>query len=375
MFEMKGKFADAKVFATDCDEVSVSQLQALLDHQAFEGSQIRIMPDVHAGAGCVIGFTCRMGKPVVVPNLIGVDIGCGVLAHKLPGQIVSLETFDKWVHDVVPAGFHIHDKPLPLTAESFEHDLLTVCEMIGYDYNKARCSLGSLGGGNHFIELGTVTAPDVAIPECWLTIHSGSRNFGLSVCNFFQRIAIAKCGKMGGLEYLDGRDRDDYLFCMQVAQAFADLNRTMILRSILPSTTPSPGSIVTSVHNYMSVGECEFGVIRKGAISAFSGQTLVIPWNMRDGLIIGTGKGNADWNNSAPHGAGRRLSRSKAKTELSMEKFEQEMQGIYSTSIHRSTLDESPMAYKDPTDIREQLKDTVVENFTVKPIYSFKAGN
>jgi len=381
MFELVGKYASAKVYVDKLEESAIAQLQALLNLAAFEGATIRIMPDAHAGAGCVIGFTCLMAKPIVVPNLIGVDINCGVLSYCiLPNGELLLPSLDRVIRETVPSGFNAH-KRIPLATRQyldrnprFVKQLKDTCSAIDYNYEKAIGSLGTLGGGNHFIELGKSPTTN----HLWLTVHTGSRNFGLCVCKHYQQLAVKTHGKLGGLEWLEGTERDNYIRDMGTAQEFASANRNLILNSITDSTHlikdggVSVTGFVESVHNYMdtTIGN---GLIRKGAISAKEGEAVIIPWNMKDGLVIGIGKGNTDWNNSAPHGAGRALARNVAKKTLDIQKYKEAMKGVYSTCVTKATIDESPQAYKDPKIIEAQLTDTIEVLDRVPSIYNFKA--
>lgn len=382
MIILNGNCNFAKIFTDKLDDTTKEQLEGMLNHPVFgEKKQIRIMPDCHAGKGSVIGFTMPVGNHVI-PNTVGVDIGCGIYSWNLGKLNIDLTELDNIIHENIPAGFNNRTDPYSLYdifAESndfaFNIELTSICANMELNYLDIRRSIGSLGGGNHFIELG-VDEND----NKWLTVHTGSRNFGLKVANYHQKKAKQLMDDMfieveKGMEYLPlTLGGQDYLNDMRVAQKLAHYNRIVIGKIIMDKLS-STGSLVTpidkvfSVHNYIS----DDNIIRKGAISAHAGERVVIPFNMRDGLIIAKGKGNYDWNNSAPHGAGRILSRTKANEELTMDKFKESMSGIFSTCISKDTLDESPMAYKPMEEILQHIKDTVEIEKTVKPIYNFKS--
>jgi RNA-splicing ligase RtcB len=401
MLELKGTCRSAKIFAVDIEHSALEQIRNVVNHPAFAGQTIRVMPDVHAGAGCVIGFTSTFGDKVV-PNIVGVDIGCGVAAWKLPGASVEFEELQDFIRHRIPYGSGTRER----TADDFEELAEKMAERLAesdrsvpdeglrrYGVEIARLrriagfiertcastkqetdyvfrSIGTLGGGNHFIE---VDRDDSG--ALWLTVHSGSRNFGLKVANFHQAKAREKKGKMGGLEYLEGEDTREYLEDMETAQAYARLNRYVMGHRILSRFFGmSPREIdeaedVESVHNYISTSD---GIIRKGAISAMADEKLIIPWNMRDGLVLGVGKGNPDWNSSAPHGAGRRMSRSEAKEKLSLDRFEKTMAGIWSRTVNKATIDEAPFAYKNHEEIERAIEPAVEIRLVLKPVYNFK---
>lgn len=383
--EYRGKYASCKVFTHDIGEHDVAQIYDFLNSPVFEGCPIRIMPDVHPGKGSVIGFTSPLG-PKVIPNVIGVDIGCGVMSLKLegfkPDKVIPLfPEFDKYLRTKVPSGFLSLERPSKRRQwlyqwwfgegsdwDGFEEAIENLCARVGADTSKVWCSCGSLGGGNHFIEIGK--GDDDTL---WLTVHSGSRNFGLRVAGFHQKNAVKKMGRKGGLEWLEGEDAQCYLRDMRVAQKFAMLNRLVMLDVLADffDVKLRNAEIITSVHNYIGADD----IIRKGAISATTGEAVVIPWNMRDGMILGVGKGNADWNYSAPHGAGRRMSRSQAKQEIPMADFKASMKGVWSSCISQSTVDEAPQAYKPSEDVVRYIADTVEVTNRLKPIYNFKAGS
>ncbi|KAJ6247986.1 RNA-splicing ligase rtcb [Anaeramoeba flamelloides] len=393
-----GEHCEALIYSPELDEKTQEQIQATMDHIAFKGSTVRIMPDVHAGAGSVIGFTATLTDKII-PNIVGVDIGCGVVAVNLGKQTFDEERFkevDKFIHKTIPSGFNIN------RGEQLEKDMLAVLQSIdperdleetinqfkelgkaiGVDINQQNKkkrnkrknvimrSIGTLGGGNHFIELDRDDQEDV-----WLTVHTGSRNLGLQVANFHQRKAKGIVGKMNGREYLEGENAKLYYKHMEIAQFYAKFQRRMIAHRICQGYFELPLSSVTvieSVHNYINF---EDNIIRKGAISALDGEKVVIPFNMAAGLIIGTGKGNPDWNNSAPHGAGRVMSRTKAKKTIPLDDFKKVMKkaGVWSSCVVKSVLDEAPQVYKNFEEIMIFIEPTVKIERILKPIYNFKA--
>jgi tRNA-splicing ligase RtcB len=270
----------------------------------------------------------------------------------------------------VPSGFSVHNTPPTVNDPDLYEDVINVAKLTGQDLARVIRSYGTLGGGNHFLEYG------ITGQQGWLTVHTGSRNFGYRVAAYFQDIANKTYPyDQKSLSWLEGDDFVQYCHCMQVAQRFAAANRRIILASILSEMNVVAIDTVESVHNYIEFAPIDEKMIfRKGAICASKDERVIIPWNMRDGLIIGEGKGNADWNCSAPHGAGRTMARGRAKRELSMEEFTSQMRDVYSTCINKDTLDESPMAYKDSASVEAQIVDTVTITHKVKPIYNFKAG-
>jgi RNA-splicing ligase RtcB len=396
--------SNLKIFTDLVEPEAINQIYNLIKQPAFQDCKVRIMPDVHAGAGCVIGFTADLGDKVI-PNIVGVDIGCGMLTIEL-GQIdIDLEKLDNVIRQYVPSGKNVHEGRIikfPKLQELY-------CYRDLKDSKRLERSIGSLGGGNHFIEVDTDNDGNK-----YLIIHSGSRNLGKQVAEYYQSLAVEimqgkdklyekqqeiietyktsgrrkeiqaaikelhrtfqpnKLGIPKELCYLEGEYRDKYLHDMRICQEYAVTNRYYIGKIILEhmglnSTTHN----FETIHNYIDM---ESNIVRKGAISAKEGELLLIPINMRDGCIYGKGKGNEDWNCSAPHGAGRLMSRSKAKEELSLEEYQNTMSGIYTTSVDTSTLDEAPMAYKPMESIVENIKDTVEIIKILKPIYNFKAS-
>lgn len=398
---------DLKIFTNNIEQTAKEQIDLLLEQEPFKDCKIRIMPDVHAGAGCVIGFTGDLGDKVI-PNIVGVDIGCGLLCVDLGNIDLDLVKLDKIINEYIPAGMNVHEKPL----KDFDFTQLYCYKELKNKDGWLEKSLGTLGGGNHFIEIDKDDDNDK-----YLVIHTGSRNLGKQVCEIYQEKAIKYCSyekemkaekeqiikeyKEQGREreiqqalievnkkysgktklpkdlcYLEGKDREDYLHDMKICQEFAVLNRVSIARIILKKyfkdcELKRGFGFFESVHNYINFKD---NIIRKGAISARLYEKVIIPMNMRDGCIIGFGKGNEDWNYSAPHGAGRTMSRNIARNTINMEDYEKSMEGIYTTSVNESTIDESPFAYKPMEEILEHIKDTVEVHKIIKPIYNFKAG-
>ena len=392
MFELNGRFGNCKIFTDNVDQETLSQLSMLLNQPFVQNSQIRIMPDTHAGKGCVIGTSMTVQKEIC-PNLVGVDIGCGVLAVKIEETDADLKKLDSVIHEKVPSGFAIHSKAINKS---------NIAELIApADVEKGYRSLGTLGGGNHFIECDKDESGNI-----WLVIHTGSRYLGLEVCKHYQNIAFRKItkradiindavqklkseGKFDEIEktikdiksrevsipkdlaYVTGSDFDDYIHDMKITQEHAYINRNTIADVICSAMKWHIVEQVHTVHNYIDTDSM---ILRKGAVSSQKGERLIIPINMRDGSLICTGKGNPDWNFSAPHGAGRIISRSQAKSNFSLEEYQREMSGIYSTSVNYSTIDESPMAYKPMDEIIANIEPTVEINEVIKPIYNFKAS-
>lgn len=392
-----------KIFTRNIEDAALNQINELLEQDAFKDAKVRIMPDVHAGKGCVIGFTGDLGDKVI-PNIVGVDIGCGMLCVELGKVDIDLEKLDKVIRDNVPSGRNVHE--LPIQSSNLYLDELYCKRMLNNKDNWLERSLGTLGGGNHFIEVDVDNDGNK-----YLIIHTGSRNLGKQVAEIYQNKAIEYCSydkemkdeknkiikeyKEQGREkdiqqalldvnnkyngktklpqdlcYLEGDLRKQYLHDMLICQAFATHNRKYIASVILEHMNLVEKYNFHTIHNYISFDD---NIIRKGAISARKGERVLIPINMRDGCIIGIGKGNDDWNQSAPHGAGRIMSRAKAKEILRLKDFENSMNGIYTTSVSESTIDESPMVYKPMDEIIKYIGDTVEIEKIIKPIYNFKA--
>ena len=382
MQTFRGKYNSANVMIDELDQETISQIYSFLNHPAFANTYIAIMPDTHAGAGAVIGYTAKMNE-YVIPNVVGVDIGCGVLAYPLEVTDIDFKKFDQFIKKNVPSGFNIRstDEKMVIGKKPRDFfrtadDVLDLAGKTGQEREKVIGSIGTLGGGNHFIEIDKTDDG-----KFWLLIHSGSRNFGLRVANHYQGKAkeLLKTMFVGAdayknLEYLPiGFGAEEYLEAMRIAQDYARLNRGVMAQVIMHFFGESAwnNEAIETVHNYINF---EDKIIRKGAVSAHEGERLVIPFNMRDGVIVCKGKGNKKWNYSAPHGAGRILSRRKAKETLSMDEFKSSMEGIYTTTATENTIDESPMAYKDKDVIIEAIQETVEIEFFMKPVYNFKAG-
>jgi len=361
MFEVKGKYGTAKVFSKIRDAKAVEQIQVLMDQPFVEGCKVRIMPDYHWGAGCTIGFTAGLGE-YIVPNLVGVDIGCGMYVESLGNQDFDLKSFDRVVHEI-PAGFKSWKQPIQ--EAPFMRKLLCFDEIKSSVIDK---QVGTLGGGNHFIELDR----NERSGEIFLVIHSGSRNIGKQIADHYQKLAEKTCKAdiPRQLKYLKGELAQRYLHDMSLCQEYASLNRQTMGKHI-SRYFGVRGQHFQTIHNYIDSSD---NIIRKGAVSAKNGEKLIIPMNMRDGSLVCIGKGNLDWNNSAPHGAGRLYGRKQAMRILNLSEFRATMKDVYSTTVNRDTLDEAPMAYKPTEEIIEAIQDTVIIQSQIKPIYNFKAG-
>lgn len=369
MIELQGKYNTAKVFTDNVESEAVGQIINLLNQEFVAGSQIRIMPDTHAGAGCTIGTTMTI-QDKIVPNLVGVDIGCGMETVLLNDNHVELQRLDKMIHEVIPAGFSVRKNAHKLY-QTIDLSKLRAVKQVNLE--RARLSLGTLGGGNHFIELDQDDAG-----KLYFVVHSGSRNLGKQIAEYYQRAAYKALMAKGNpqkmdknLAYVEGDLLDDYLHDMAMVQQYASLNRRAMVQEIVKAMKFKIDEQFTTIHNYIDL---ENMVLRKGAISAQKGERVLIPINMRDGSLVCIGKGNPDWNCSAPHGAGRLMSRSVAKQNVTLSQFKASMEGVYSTTVTRSTIDESPFAYKPMQEIVENVTDTVDIIKTIKPIYNFKAA-
>lgn len=370
MIEINGKYTNAKIFTDNVDDLAIGQIIHLVNEPIAKDMQIRIMPDVNYAKGTVVGtsmLSLSNKLEIVSPSIIGTDIGCGVLIRKVKiDKRIKFDKLDKIIAKAIPSGAKIND--------SEEVGALSALRDLSFKIDKDRMSifarsLGTLGGGNHFIELGQDESGDY-----WLSVHTGSRILGQEVYNWHTMIARENFKKQDtrqvNFAYLEGSTLDNYLNDVRVAQLFAHLNRKLILDKICQGMKWSPLDEIDSVHNYIDL---ENSIIRKGATSSQENEKQIIPLNMRDGFLIASGKGNYDWNYSAPHGSGRKHSRSKAKESLDLNRFKSEMQGIYSTSVGKSTLDESPMAYKKTNEIISLIDDTLEIDLHVKPKYNFKA--
>lgn len=401
MIEVNGKYNDALIFIDIVEDAAISQIELLCNQEFVKDSKIRIMPDVHSGAGCTIGTTMTI-KDKVVPNLVGVDIGCGMEIVKLKNKHIELQQLDKLIYNKIPSGFDIRETSHKYSKEI---DLLNLRCILNANINiiKAERSIGTLGGGNHFIEANKDSENNI-----YIVIHSGSRHLGLEVANYYQNegfkalngsskqdidkliLELKSQGKQKeiqstlkhlkqtfktdipkSLAYVSDDLFDDYIHDMKLVQKFAELNRKAMMNEIVKGMKLDVVEQFTTIHNYIDTDNM---ILRKGAVSAQTNQKLLIPINMRDGSLICIGKGNRNWNYSAPHGAGRLMSRTKAKNSFTVSEFKKQMKGIYSTSINKDTLDECPMAYKNIDDIVNNIKDTVEILDIIKPIYNFKAG-
>ncbi len=369
MMEINGVYANAIIYTDEIEASAIGQIQALCDQPFAAGSKIRIMPDVHTGKGCTIGTTMSVGE-YVVPNLVGVDIGCGMDVVLLRERRLNLPALDSFISKNIPHGRDVREKP---HRNSSRIDLSELNCFGEIDTRRAMESIGTLGGGNHFIEVDRDEED-----KLYLVIHTGSRNLGLQVAEYYQKLAYERVGGRSQTEipfelaYLSGEDRDRYLHDMAIMQRYAALNRQTIRDCILDGLKLHEAEFFTTVHNYIDL---EHGILRKGAVSARAGERLLIPLNMRDGALICVGLGNDDWNQSAPHGAGRLFSRSQAESSFTLSAFRQSMEGIYSSTVSRDTLDECPMAYKDPQTIISAIGDTVRIEKQLRPIYNFKSSD
>ena len=401
MFEIKGKINTAVCYATVAEEAAIEQIRRMCDYPLTEGSRVRIMPDVHAGKGCTVGTTMTITDKAV-PNIVGVDIGCGMYTVKLQEAEIDFGKLDAAAH-YIPSGQNVWES----RAERFDLTSLR-CFRELKDTKRLERSLGTLGGGNHFIEV------DLASDgTAYLVIHSGSRNLGKQVAEYYQQLAIDLAKGIG--EYLAARDEiirtykeqgrrreiqaalaqlkwekentepevpsdlcwlsgkylEDYLHDVEICQAFARRNREKMAEILLDRAELTGLEAFHTIHNYIDTGEM---ILRKGAIAAHAGETVLIPINMRDGSVLAVGKGNPEWNYSAPHGAGRIMSRTAAKSTLSMDEYRETMKGIYTTSVNEKTLDEAPMAYKSLEDIIDVIRDSVDVLEILRPVYNFKAA-
>lgn len=402
MIKIKGKVNTAICYASVVEDEAIQQIQRMCDQEFTKDSKIRIMPDVHAGKGCTIGTTMTIVDKVV-PNIVGVDIGCGMYTVKLGNVDINFEKVDK-AANYIPSGRSVWQSK----TEHFDLAALR-CYRSLKDTKRLERSLGTLGGGNHFIEIGVASDGNK-----YLVIHSGSRNLGKQVAEYYQKLAIdlhrgkeeffvqkdkliesyKKQGRRNEIQkalknleknwetkesnipkdlcYLYGSYLDDYLHDIEICQKFAQRNREKIAEIILEETNMKPLSTFHTIHNYINIKEM---ILRKGAISAHKDELVLIPINMRDGSILAKGKGNPEWNYSAPHGAGRIMSRTQAKQTFDLNAYKKTMEGIYSTSINKSTLDEAPMAYKSIDNIIEDIQGCVDIIDIIKPVYNFKAAD
>ena len=400
MLEIKGRINTAVCYANVIEEEAIEQIRRMCDYEFTEGSRIRIMPDVHAGTGCTIGTTMTVVDKAV-PNIVGVDIGCGMYTVNLGKDSIDFEKLDEAAH-FIPSGMNVWEEK----QESFNLQELRCFSSLNYT-ERLECSLGTLGGGNHFIEI-----DEAADGTKYLVIHSGSRNLGKQVANYYQRRAVEL--HKGKYDYIQKRDEiirsykeqgrsseieaalkmlspektestipedlcflygdhlADYLHDVEICQRFARRNREKMAEILLERTGIAGGEAFHTIHNYIDTEEM---ILRKGAIAAHAGEKVLIPINMRDGSVLAVGKGNPEWNYSAPHGAGRIMSRHAAKEQLSLTEYQETMKGIYTTSVNESTLDEAPMAYKSLEDIIDVIRDSVDIIDIMRPVYNFKASD
>ncbi|MGE7624480.1 RtcB family protein [Viridibacillus sp. NPDC096237] len=400
MIEVQGLHTNAKIFSHIKQDKAVEQVQELCDQPFLHGAKIRIMPDYHAGKGCVIGTTIVL-KDKVVPNLVGVDVGCGVHVTKIAPIDIDFQKLDDTIKQYVPSGTNLHDNgSIRYVTNNFPKAKQFVASHILND-ERSKLSLGTLGGGNHFIEVSQDEDGYL-----YLCIHTGSRSVGAKIATYYQKLAYEKIqlrdvseivvtlkeqGRFQEIQqalkqyqkettiipkdlaYVQGEDFQNYIHDMKLAQQFAKENRRQIALSIIEHLDFEKHIVeeFDSIHNYIDTDNM---ILRKGAISAQKGEQLIIPINMRDGSIIAYGKGNEDWNNSAPHGAGRIMSRTQANKNLNLEDYQKTMTGIWTSSVNRETLDEAPMAYKPMEEILENVQHTVDIKTIIKPVYNFKAS-
>lgn len=393
--ELKGKYGEAKVFTSNIDDMTIAQIEGFLNEEVTKNANVRIMPDCHAGKGAVIGTTMKVTDRVI-PNLVGVDIGCGMLCVEVKSDAVDFSKLDQAIRSTVPSGIDLRTN-----AHDFTQHIAFDQVQAGFSLNKAMLSMGTLGGGNHFIELNQ--AEDGRL---FLVVHSGSRHLGVKVANYHQKKAIENLStdkdrldeliatlKAQGrqseiqqaiktfkseepavpkdLSYLTGASMEDYFHDLKIAQEFAKWNRAAMVDEIMKAMGFTEIGRIDTVHNYIDLDHM---ILRKGAISARKDELVLIPINMRDGSLLAKGKGNEDWNQSGPHGAGRILSRTKAKQQLQLEDFKSTMKDVYTTSVNADTIDESPFAYKPMHEIIENTQDTIVVQDILKPLYNFKAA-
>lgn len=401
MIEIKGKYNTAICYCDELEKSAAGQIKTLCDWEFFADSKIRIMPDVHAGLGCTIGTTMTITDKVV-PGMVGVDIGCGMETVRIDEKEMDLQRLDRLIYDRIPCGRDVRRDHHPLNGEIDLTELRCAGKM---NLERARRSIGTLGGGNHFIEVARGNGG-----ELYVVVHSGSRHLGNEVARYYQEEAFrALCGSERhqideaiarlrakgkskkiektirqikkkrakatsipkDLAYVEGEMFEDYIHDMKMIQRYAVLNRKAMMDVIIEGMNLTPLEDFTTIHNYIDM---EKMILRKGAVSAAKGEKLLIPINMRDGSLICVGKGNEDWNSSAPHGAGRLMSRREAFASLSMEEYKEEMKDIYTSCVKRATLDEAPMAYKSIHTILEQITPTADVIDHIKPIYNFKAA-
>ena len=400
MIEIRGKYNEARIFTDVADSASIAQVQQLCDQEFAAGSRIRIMPDIHAGAGCTIGTTMTITDKVV-PNLVGVDIGCGMETIRIREKRLELQKLDRLIREKIPSGFSIREKAHRYFSQI---NLNELCCARHADLPRAERSIGTLGGGNHFIEADRDDEGNL-----YIVVHSGSRHLGVEVAGYYQEAGyrmlnradassaealIARMKAEGrkkeiqkelkklknqkrtsipkALAYVSGELFEQYIHDMKIVQHFAMLNRQAMMDEIVGGMKLHVEEQFATIHNYI---DTDAMILRKGAVSARAGERLLIPINMRDGSLLCVGRGNEDWNCSAPHGAGRLMSRADARQSFTVSEFKKQMAGIYTTSVSRATLDECPMAYKGMQDILDNIGPTAEVVKIIRPIYNFKAGD
>ena len=400
MIEIRGKYNEARIFTDVADSASIAQVQQLCDQEFAAGSRIRIMPDIHAGAGCTIGTTMTITDKVV-PNLVGVDIGCGMETIRIREKRLELQKLDRLIREKIPSGFSIREKAHRYFSQI---NLNELCCARHADLLRAEKSIGTLGGGNHFIEADRDDEGNL-----YIVVHSGSRHLGVEVAGYYQEAGyrmlnraddasaealIARMKAEGrkkeiqkelkklknqkrtsipkALAYVSGELFEQYIHDMKIVQHFAMLNRQAMMDEIVGGMKLHVEEQFATIHNYI---DTDAMILRKGAVSARTGERLLIPINMRDGSLLCVGRGNEDWNCSAPHGAGRLMSRADARQSFTVSEFKKQMAGIYTTSVSRATLDECPMAYKGMQDILDNIGPTAEVVKIIRPIYNFKAGD
>ena len=364
---VKGIYAVAKIFTDDVEDYAEAQVKIICDNEVAAGSIICMMPDIHPGRFAPIGLSMTVADKVI-PQLLGVDIGCGMTCVKLNRNNVEFQRLDKVIRENIPSGFAIRKEPHHMAGE-FSYEELHCIRHINVE--KAEKSLGTLGGGNHFIEL------DRGNDGCmYLVVHTGSRHLGEEVAEYYTKLANSRLKEKGRkipyyMSYLEGEDKKAYMEDVQIIQRYAQCNRQIIVREILKGMKWKAVEQFSVPHNYLDAS----GTLHKGSISARSGEKVIIPANMKDGIILGIGKGNTEWNYSSPHGSGRKLKREDVKSRYTVSEFKKEMKGIYSSCVGAETLDEAPFAYRSITEIAEQIRDTVEVTELLKPVYNFKAGS
>ena len=400
MIEIKGKYNEAKIFTDVVDSASIAQVQELCNQEFAAGSRIRLMPDIHAGKGCTIGTTMTIADKVV-PNLVGVDIGCGMETIRVRESRIELQKLDKLIYEKIPSGFSIREKAHRYMGQI---DLSELCCARHVNLIRAERSIGTLGGGNHFIEVDRDSEGNL-----YIVIHSGSRHLGVEVAGYYQEAGYRILNRTDGasiealiarmkaegrereiekelkklknikqtsiprdLAYVSGELFEQYIHDMKIVQRFAMLNRQAMADEIVKGMKLHVEEQFTTIHNYI---DTDAMILRKGAVSAKAGERLLIPINMRDGSLLCVGRGNEDWNCSAPHGAGRLMSRSDARQSFTLSEFKKQMEKVYTTSVSRATLDECPMAYKGMEDILRNIGPTAEVVQIIRPIYNFKAGD